>query len=317
MLTSETPSTLLPVGDGNSIEVTKIVVGIDNVRAYQPIVPLLARLEFSNAQATLIHSAPNRLPFAPTLGNVEGIEERYAEATGNLGQAALLEAGELFLANNIPNEILLTHGHAAERLIEEAEALNADLIAVNGMRVDLVGANAIGSVSAGIALATKQSVLISKGTREIGKRFRAVFATDHSPFAGRCLERFLQLAPEGIAEIMVVSAWEIEDDEAEHLGKTLAMDLAGVDRWIDESVEQNNQKVCRALEAAGYVARSKVSKGKAKALIEETMADLAADLLIVGAQGSGAMSRSMMGSVSLHQVVSGACPVLILRPRTS
>lgn len=297
--------------------VTNVVVGIDNVRAYRPIVQLLTRLEFENVHAKLIHSAPNRLPFTQTLGNVEGIEERYAEATGNLGQAALLEAGELFSENHIPSEILLTHGHAAERLIEEAEAVNADLIAVNGMRVDLVGANAIGSVSAGIAIATKQSVLISKGSREIGPRFRAVFATDHSPFSSRCLERFLQLAPKGIAEIMVVSAWEIEDDEAEHLGKNLAKDLAGVDRWVGEAVEENNQKICHALEAAGYATRSKVLKGKAKEVIEQTMAELEADLLIVGAQGSGAMSRSMMGSVSLHQVVSGAYPVLILRPRSS
>ena len=83
------------------------------------------------------------------------------------------------------------------------------------------GSSAVGSVSHALVVASTASVLVAKGEPKGSGPLRAVFATDHSPFSALCLDRFLTLAPKGIEEIDVVSAWEIDDREAQLLGEDL------------------------------------------------------------------------------------------------
>ena len=295
---------------------TEIVVGVDNCQAHLPALALLQRLRFSHPRVTLIHSAAEGLPFAPAFGDSLTIQEEFAQVAVNLGSKALHDAKEL-LGPDIPCVARLTHGNPAERLIEESEVREADLIVVNAKQNGAAGRSAIGSVSRALVLAGTTSVLIAKGERNLGEPFRAVFATDHSPFANRCLERFLELAPKGIYAIDVVSAWEIDDHEAEVLGKNLAKLGGDANRWIEDAVESRNAVVSRKLAGAGYQTRSIVRRGNPNEVLHDVMTEEAADLLIVGSQGQGAMSRALVGSVSLQQVTGEAYPVLIVRPKFS
>lgn len=314
-----TTSTLLPAENPlqrpsvtNEIE---IVVGIDNVGLYRPVVSLLQRLRFAGARYTMVHAAKESLPFVPAFGISQDVAARYAMTTTSLGELALSEATALFDAQGLPAEAHLTHGQPSQRLVEEAERLGADLIAVYAVQSQRAGSSAVGSVSHALVVASKASVLVAKGEPKGSGPLRAVFATDHSLFATRCLDRFLALAPKGIEEIDVVSAWDIDDREAELLGRNLAMLGGDADRWIEESVEARNAEVCKRLEEAGYRTRSLVRRGESNGVIEAAMAAAEADLLIVGSQGSGAMSRALVGSVSLNQVSTETYSVLIVRPK--
>ena len=124
----------------------------------------------------------------------------------------------------------------------------------------------------------------------------------------------LTIAPKGIEEIDVVSAWEIDDREAQLLGEDLPKLGGDVDHWIEEAVEANNQKVCVRLEGAGYRTRSFVRRGEPNGVIHAAMSEVQADLLVVGSQGGDAMSRALVGSVSLSQVSTETYSVLIVRP---
>ncbi len=303
---SETPSAKVGL---------EIVVGIDNVGLYRPVVALLERLRFPLARYTMIHSAKENFPFVPAFGTSQAIEAQYAKTTTSLGELALGEATKLFNAQGLPAEAHLTHGKPSERLVAEAEARGADLIAVYAVQSKRVGSSAVGSVSHALVVASTASVLVAKGEPEGDGPLRAVFATDHSPFAALCFDRFLGLAPEGIEEIDVVSAWEIDEAESEILGQNLTALDGDADRWIEEAVEARNAEVCRRLEEAGYRTRSLVRRGDPNAVIPAAMRETAADLLIIGSQGSGAMTRALVGSVSLNQVSTETYSILIVRPK--
>lgn len=294
---------------------TNIVLGVDNLNGHLPALGMLSRLKFSDPQLTLIHVASEHLPFKPAFEDMEKLEEEYAKVATNLGHIALRETTAVACSKELPCEATLVHGNPAECLIREAETHRADLIAVNTKRHGVARSSYISSVGRALAIGSRTSVLLTKG--EQGKRgvFRAVFATDHSPFAQRCLQRFLELAPKGIEEVHVVSAWELSDNESAILGQNL-MHLGGdADRWVEEAVEERTAEVCAKLEAAGYRTRSIVRRGRPNEVIHQAMAEVRADLLVAGSQGTGAMERALVGSVSLHQATAEFYPVLIIRPR--
>ncbi len=309
-------TTILPLESlPRTAEGIQIVVGIDNVGLYRPVLNLLERLRFAGARYTMIHVAKESLPFAPAFGLSQDVAAQYAKTTTSLGELALSEATAMFDAQGLPAEARLTHGEPSRRLVEEAERLGADLIAVYAVQSERAGSSAVGSVSHALVVASTASVLVAKGEPKGSDPLRAVFATDHSPYSALCLDRLLALAPKGIEEIDVVSAWEIDDQEAELLEKNLAMLGGDADRWIEEAVEARNAEVCERLEAAGYRTRSLVRRGDPNVVIQGAMAEAEADLLIVGSQGSGAMSRALVGSVSLNQVSTETYSVLIVRPK--
>ncbi|CAN5440519.1 universal stress protein [soil metagenome] len=293
---------------------TQIVVGVDNTEAHRPVLGMLERLDFPEPHITLIHVAAERMPFAPTFGDVEAIEDRYATVTANLGRAALHKATTLASSKDLPSDAQMVRGNAAECLIREAEARKVDLIAVNAKNPGGPQAGMMGSVGRALAIGSQTSVLFARDQAR-HETFQAVYATDHSPFAARCLDRFLELAPKGIKDIHVLSAWEIDDREAELLGTNLAMMGGDADRWIEEALEEKNLAMCKRLEEAGYQTHSMVRRGKPGDVIRQAMADVAADLLIVGSQGRGAMDRAWIGSVSLRQATAESYPVLIVRPK--
>ncbi len=294
---------------------THVVVGVDSADNYVPAIGLIQRLEFPQPHIELIHAAPELLPIPFPFGDRAEIEARYAEVVGHLGNSALQSSTNLACGKGIACDARLVHGNPAERLIEAASRDKVDLIAINSTRCGIVQKSYIGSVARALAIGSPVSVLVTKGNQGVRHTLRAVFATDHSPFAQRCLEQFIRLAPKGIQEVHVVTAWQLDDNESAILGKNLASLGGDADRWITEELETMNRADCEKLEAAGYRAVSIVRQGKPNEVIHHAMADVRADLLVVGSQGSGAMSRGLVGSVSLHQVTTEFYPVLVIRPR--
>jgi nucleotide-binding universal stress UspA family protein len=56
-----------------------------------------------------------------------------------------------------------------------------------------------------------------------------------------------------------------------------------------------------------------VRRGPASLRIREVAGDMAADLIVLGAQGRGAMETALLGSVSLRLVTETPCDVLLAR----
>jgi len=294
---------------------TRIVLGVDGNGAFIPALSLVGRLRFPQPTLSLIHVAPENLPIWPMFGDLVKDANRYGQIVGNLGCEALHDATTRACGKNLPSDARLLHGEPAQRLVEQSEVEEADLVAVNARSRGARGRSFIGSVSRALAITSRTSVLISKGEVSGHGPIRAVFATDGSPFADRCLDRFIELHPEGIAEVFVVSAWDIDDTEARLLGQNLAMLGGDVERTIQERVQELATAAADKLTQAGISTRTIVSRGSANEVIHYVMGATGADLLVVGSEGHGAMTRPIVGSVALHQVAAETYPVLIVRPR--
>lgn len=277
-------------------------MGVDTGSLYTPAVNLIQRLGFPTPHLDLIHAAPDGLPIPFPFGDRAGIEARYEEVVVNLGHVALQTATNFAGGKGLACEAHLVHGSPAERLLEAAKRTKADLIAIDSRRCGVVAASYINSLARALTLTSPTSVLITKGQAGVRGVFRAVFATDHSPFAERCLNRLLELAPEGLKEVHVVTAFELDETVA---GLVEPAEIEG-------RLTELNQAACTKLESAGYRAVSHVRRGPPNETIHRAMADIRADLLIVGSQGGGDVS--LVGSVTLHQVTAEFYPVLVLRP---
>ena len=291
-----------------------IIVGVDNQGAYPPAVRLVSALKFPAPQVTLLHAVQPNLPLVPFgLDATLEVQNEYGKVVQNLGQAALESAVKLCHDCGLEATPRLVYGGAAECLSETCEKRCADVVSVATHLRSMWSPSFMGSVSRSLAISCGSSILAAKGQIPEGRSLRAVLATDHSDYSTRWIERFLQLRPAGIGSIHVVTAYEIDDHEADILHRNLPSLGGMVDTWIEDRLADRNCELVGRLEDAGYVARCSVVKGDPNEVIRTAMQDSQADILIMGAQGHGFLERVLIGSVSLHQTIYEPYSVLIVR----
>lgn len=292
----------------------KILVGIDTAGIYRPVIKLLGRLGFEGAEATLAHSVDVLYP-VPMYGVAEaamGID--FVENLTKIGEEALQEAADLACLNKLKADVAVLEGAAGPALIEFAERNHFDLIAIHSERKGQLSSLFLGSVARGLAIGAHHSVLISKGEVRSGGPLKAVFATDHSAYAHRALDTFIELKPKGIESVHVVSAAWMNEYDAYVAQYDLSKMSGSTEEWVEGQLRSKNREAVEKLTAAGFAATSAVKPGTPDIAIREAMEMTKADLLVMGAQGHGFMHRLFIGSTSLHQVVAEPYPVLILRP---
>lgn len=318
MTTSSSPLVVDSAVAAKGLATTEVVVGVDHLGACRPAVALIDRLKFPSPHLTLIHIAAERLPFIPAVGSkaeLACIEDRYSKLTAKFGHAVLREGSAFVRSLGLSCDETMIHGNAPEGLIREAESRHADVMAVNCKASESGKRSYIGSVPGALLVGSRTSILISKGEGDKRDVFRAVFATDHSPFSLRCLDLLVALAPKGIDELHVVTAWDIGEAEAELQRANRSLLGGDAERWIEEAVEERNLTACERLEHAGYKTTTMTRRGNPNEALQLAMSAIAADLLILGAQGAGATPRTLIGSVALHQATVEPYPVFILRPK--
>lgn len=291
----------------------QVLVGVDRQTA--PVVPLLKRLDLSYAHFELVHtlSAGDYLSYgiegARTPDEVESIissENRHARQ--------LVESAARLLPQ-AKGDVLF--GHPTEALLRRAEALHAELVAVNASHARSEGVAALtGSVARGVAMGAHQSVLIARPSllyKADDLPLRAVFATDHSEYANRCLETLIDLAPRGISHLLVMSVapeldLEFLDRELPELGVSIAAS-------VRQALERRSEQVAKRLaqEWPKVTIETALYTQPIHEAIDRALDQASAELLILGAKGHSLLERLTLGSVSLHQAISGPCSVLILR----
>ena len=205
-------------------------------------------------------------------------------------------------------------GYTAESLTRAAEEDHVNLVATCATHRGAFASAYLGSVSRALAIGSPTSVLTAKSGFKTKDELTVVIATDHSNFGWAALSQFQHLAPAGIKELHVISAYDISDNDAATLNKTLPMLGGDVDKWLSDTVHAANDRFIKKLQEAGYKATGHIMKGRTNDVIKDFMEKVNADLLVVGSQGHGFFERVRIGSTSVHQVVNEAYPVLVLRP---
>jgi nucleotide-binding universal stress UspA family protein len=280
----------------------KILFGIDSGRNYGSALNLASRLKFRGSEWLLAHSVDLTCTVTGYGVGELGYGTEWGDALTEAGERSLEEAAESACAHGYATKPLLLSGSAGEALLVAAEDVEADLIVVHSTDKGRIGSLFLNSVSRALSIAAGQSVLISKGKISPKGPIKAVFATDHSEYATKALDRFIAMGCEGISSIKVITALhvgEINTPQTNHL--------------FSEATRQTKEAVAK-LQAAGFTCSGEVIDAPVYEAIDRTMALTKADLLILGAQGHGFMRRLIVGSTALHEVVAEPHPVLIVRP---
>jgi len=297
----------------------KIVLGADRAAAdgHTPSVELLKRLRFGNAQVEIVHVVPPPIytgwEYDPVIAPAV-LAEVIAQDTASAQVQMDALAQELGSALS-PTVTVLT-GNPTELLMIEADKTQADLLAINGTNAGPLVAFLTGSVARGLVIGAHQSVLIArKAAPDPLRPLRAVLATDHSPYAERCLEKLTAFWPQGIQHITVLTSYPEERIRA--MEPLLPQLGVGPVEAVQETLEAKNNTLIQKLSGCFHpmltTFSSEVSPLDVHEAIAQTMKQTDADLLILGAHGHSFLERLTLGSTSFRESVFSPYSVLVLR----
>jgi nucleotide-binding universal stress UspA family protein len=295
------------------MKMKRIVLGMDSEGHYEPAAHLLARLRPEGAAVDVFHCA--EIPFLVsdmTLPSSVGLMTDILEEEKKLGQRLAEDAARRLRETGLTVRASdVTGGYPSAAIMHYADENKADLIAVAGTHKGALRAFFLGSVARALVTGAHQNVLVAKGDIAPEGTVRAVFATDHSEYANRCLQELLALAPRGLSHLTVITCYPKELVRAMRpFLDEFALDPA---EWIEKNLEERNEKVRQMLEPLGCPVDTRIFADAATSSIPVAMKDTGADLLILGAQGHGFLERLTLGSTSFHQVMAEPYSVLVLR----
>lgn len=283
----------------------KIVVTVDSLDLGKTAATLAARLAFAHPQVyELVHVVEplSLLSLASAAPNPDAVVGLVAAAV-TTGERALTSCRETLLSKvNAEVRTTLRQGGVASELIQTAADRGAVLIAAGGARRGVWHHAAHGSVIHKLLARAPSSLLLAKNDLVPDRPLRAVFATDHSPYAGRCADLLAEMAPQGLGTLTVFTAIPAKIHDPLVRG------------WLPEHAADANRRVMTRLEGLHCEMTSRVGKEPAIGSIMQVLDDENADLLILGAQGHGWFHRAFIGSVSHALATQESRHLLVLRP---
>lgn len=300
----------------------KIILGADRAAAtgHSPAVDKLKRLRFAGATVTVVNVVPPPIytgwEYDP--GIAPAVLADAIKADCDSARALMSQVAEELGASLSPTVRVLT-GNPTECLMNEADQIQADLIAVNGTSAGPLVAFLTGSVARGLVIGAHQSVLVARQRHSFQegeiRPLRAVLATDHSPYAERCLEKLMVFWPQGIQHITVLTSYP--EDRIRAMEPLLPELGVGPVEAVRETLEAKNTALIQKLSACSHpmltTFSSEVSPLPVAEAISQAMEQNGADMLVLGAHGHSFLERLTLGSVSFRQAVFAPYSVLVLR----
>ncbi len=291
----------------------KCVVGVDLERRSGTAIDLLGRLQFSLDETLLVHvTEPAQLTMPYSAYGMFAETDQIYDMLRKSGENVLAEANVEAVKQNLNPKTEMCEGFPTATLCERADQIGASLIAVSSTVRGTISAVFGGSVARGLTIAAHQSVLVAREDALTDEPIRAVFATDQSPYCGECVKEIVKFAPKGISHLTLLTVHERAKHE-HHLSLIRHNDAHRVMEEAHQNLTDRGNDIAKWLSESGIPTNSIVESGHVDEMIHKTMKETKANLLIVGSQGHGFLDRVMVGSVSLHQVISERYPVLLLR----
>ncbi len=291
----------------------KALIGLDRFTDNRPALDLFARIGFADSRITLAYVMPPAIPagFQPipvAAGQFEPVMAGPAPKAPELSiereaRRFLERERKLLVESGFRADTLLLQGNPADVLIDEADAIGADLIGATATIQGNLWSALLGSVCRALTIGASKSVLIAKHGATPGKPFSAVLATDHSAYCDDAIDMLLRFNPMGIQRLTVMSA--IAQRKAE---------LNGEPVYNPKEILDKTWGIAKKFESLHIQSDALVRVEPVVEAVNRTMVERNADLLIVAAQGHGFIERMHVGSLSLHEAVAEEYSLLILRP---
>jgi nucleotide-binding universal stress UspA family protein len=174
----------------------------------------------------------------------------------------------------------------------------------------------MGSVSRGVVQRIRCAALVVR--RRPAKVRRFVLGVDGSPTARRAVEFLCRLtAPRGnlVTVVQALESLSLPSLALMPAGirGTLRAEARELDATRTARARRDLDQARTRLESAGWKVRTAMRTGTPLGVLLDTTAETEADILVVGARGTGGFERLMLGSVAEGALNHSKVPVLVAR----
>lgn len=232
---------------------------------------------------------------------VEAVRTDTLERARALVEEVQAETGHV----DVPVDVLAVAGAAAPMLLAAAE--DAGLLVVGSRGRGAVRSLLLGSVALSCATQARVPVVVVH-PRDGGTtgQARVVVGLDGSPASGVALERAAAEARLLGGEVLAVSAYSA----AAYWSAAYEVVLPPPEELAGDVRARAERQVADARLPGDVPVRVECREGPAGDVLVDAARD--ADLLVVGGHGQGPIRGVLLGSVALHCVMTGSCPVMVV-----
>ncbi len=241
--------------------------------------------------------------------------ETEGEAAARHRREAVERTERLLERPGVRVEGFVMRGRAASTIIDEAAAMEADLIVLGSRGHGRIATMLLGSTAAEVAFRAPCPVLVARGDR-LGP---IVFADDGSPSA-RTAETVLTRWP-------IFAGTEVSVVTVAHVGFPVAAAYTAsaygqvLDSYSESaeetraSVREESSSAAGRLAEAGLDARAFALEGDAATELVGFATDRAIGTIVMGTRGHTGLARILLGSVARNVLLHAPCSVLVVRDR--
>jgi len=219
-------------------------------------------------------------------------------------EKALSEARNMAGTEGAMIRAILEEGEPYEKIVDIAEAENADLIVMGRRGLHTVERALLGSVTARVIGYSQRDVLVVPQHASVGWR-KILLATDGSKYSRMASERAIDIAKAFGGELKAVSVVDVPSE------------LYGVSPETVEKMVQESKgylkEVRQKADAAGVKTETFVKEREAYLAITDLAKEKSAETIIMGSHGRTGLRRLLMGSVVEKVIGYASCPVLVVK----
>jgi len=134
--------------------------------------------------------------------------------------------------------------------------------------------------------------------------------TDASEYSRRALKAAVELAQTFQAEVLLL---HVSYTPQAYWGYTISYGITVTQDQLDQNGELALEATLIGIDCSQVVIKKKVESGHPVTVILDQIKEEAIDLVVMGSHGYGAITGSVLGSVSQRVLQRASCPVLIIK----
>lgn len=220
-------------------------------------------------------------------------------------------AGKLAARHGLPAvDSAVVAGRASTGIAAWVRETRAGLVVLGAHGAGIVQELALGGTAIKVLRASPCPVLVVRSKPERPYE-RLLAATDFSATATRAMRAALDLFPD--SSHVVVNAYAVALEGRMRIAGASEEDI---ERYREQEREVAQRKMDAFVTDADYRAAggvlTRVRHGYAAAVLLDEAARSAADLIVIGKHGAGALDERLLGSVTLNVLHHASCDVLLV-----
>ena len=221
------------------------------------------------------------------------------------------------IAAGVGLQIVVEGGDPATEIAEEADRRHADLVVMGTHERGALERVLAGSVTERVLHTTRHPVLTVPPRAAHAPSGPILYKTilcaiDFSDSSIRALEYAFSLAREADARLILLHVLEPLLDPTAY-GEAAHFSVPEYHRHVEEDAIRRLKAVVPVGAGGWCTPEERIVSGNPHREILEAAAENAAELIVIGAHGSGTLRRLLFGSTTRHVIQGASCPVLTLR----